>query len=951
MARATERPPAALVVAAALLTCVVGADGVTASPSGLQALRAEHERLQREAKYAEAQETAENWVSLAEKEGDAAAQVEALRAAASSYRALRQRDPEAAHLRRALQLAERMPDRRVEVEVLIQLARAEAERSAFAECDALLDRAEAAWRRTGIRDPKLEARLWSTRGVAATYQRDPNSALVFHQKATDLFRETNDRELLGLPLTNLGQVQANLHDYSGCLVSLQEALTLPMPESERPLVLISEGICHFELNQFDEAERLFEEGRSLAEKIGSRPLVAFAIGELGLVAWRKGNDLDRAMELFEDAAARCVRDGDYRNRVNWLANQAAVRRDQKRCEESLAIKDEILRQTAAVPGLRVPPAVLKNAAECMITLGRFEEADRTLAEALDAARTMGDDKRVWQGEREVARLRALQNRREDADRAYQRALDALEKTRGGLRLEAFKTDFFSDKVQIYEDYAAFLVESPAGTSAIRRSFDVAERSRARAFLDILMESRVGLHETLPPEIVTKEAKIEREISRLQAELRRLGDDPARAERLAVSEKELAELTLRVRTTEPRFRDTRFSQPVSLTELQASITPEEAVLAYMLAEPRSHLWIVRKDRVDHRRLPARTEIETSVRKALTGLLSPAAKPDGLATLTAQLLSDLSPEDLPRSLIIVPSGLLYYFPFEILPLGGDGRVLADYASTAYVPSATTLVALRQRDDTPSRTQLLALGDALYSGEAGGRGNAGTFASLGALPHTREEVRRVRSLFGRGQTVALLGQDATEGRLKAAAPGSFSVLHLAVHGWLDDVHPARSGLVLGREEGDEEDGLLQLREIFRLPLEADLVVLSACRSALGELVTGEGMVGLTRGFFHAGASSVVASLWNVDDEASAVFMDAFYRGLRRGHDKAEALRLAKVELRSDPRYAHPYYWAPFVLLGRGETTLTFPPQLMWWYAGGGVAVIVGLGFWLGSRRRTRR
>ena len=112
-----------------------------------------------------------------------------------------------------------------------------------------------------------------------------------------------------------------------------------------------------------------------------------------------------------------------------------------------------------------------------------------------------------------------------------------------------------------------------------------------------------------------------------------------------------------------------------------------------------------------------------------------------------------------------------------------------------------------------------------------------------------------------------------------------------------------------------------MLRLRLAADLVTLSACQSALGELVTGEGMVGLSRAFFYAGAPSVVASLWNVNDEASAELMRHFYRGLRRGLTKAEALRQARLELRREPRYSHPYFWAPFVLVGRAGDPVAVP------------------------------
>ena len=172
-------------------------------------------------------------------------------------------------------------------------------------------------------------------------------------------------------------------------------------------------------------------------------------------------------------------------------------------------------------------------------------------------------------------------------------------------------------------------------------------------------------------------------------------------------------------------------------------------------------------------------------------------------------------------------------------------------------------------------------------------------------------------------LIGELATESLFKKQDLSSYNVIHLATHGWIDAKLPSRSGLVLGLENEETEDGILQAREIFRLALEAELVTLSACQSALGALITGEGMVGLTRAFLFAGARSIVASLWNVNDKATAYFMSGFYEFLQEGHTKSEALRRARVRMREHPNYRHPYFWAPYVLIGDGKSALRFPER----------------------------
>ena len=276
------------------------------------------------------------------------------------------------------------------------------------------------------------------------------------------------------------------------------------------------------------------------------------------------------------------------------------------------------------------------------------------------------------------------------------------------------------------------------------------------------------------------------------------------------------------------------------------------------------------------------------------------------------------------------------------------------TTYVPSATTLVELRLRPTAVPEPSLLALADPVSAGDHDQQRSGAQLQALrdlGSLPHARAEVRQITRLFGTGQSTVLFGQAATEQQLKAE-PLEHSIVHLATHGWIDASAPASSGLVLAQSEA--EDGLLQLREILRLPLSADLVTLSACQSALGDLVTGEGMIGMARAFFYAGTDSVVATLWNVDDRASALFMEHFYRNLRGGASKAEALRRARLELRHDRRYRHAYFWAAYVLIGSGSDGVEFPPAPWWRQATPIVLLVTGLlalGIWLRRIRHEHR
>jgi CHAT domain-containing protein len=299
---------------------------------------------------------------------------------------------------------------------------------------------------------------------------------------------------------------------------------------------------------------------------------------------------------------------------------------------------------------------------------------------------------------------------------------------------------------------------------------------------------------------------------------------------------------------------------------------------------------------------------------------------------------------RRLLIIPDGALHYVPFEALLVkaadgAGDPEFLLKRWAVSYAPSASVVASMRQNTRPAadvSAKQFLAFADPVY--DSNGRNDLarkklganamsentvalnarGLFDNdaqwdLARLTHSRREVEGIARLYRPQASALFLGQDAKEENAKGAgALATARRIHFATHGLVNEQQPQYSGLVLTLDDDPREDGLLQVYEIFNLKLQADLVVLSSCQTGLGQQFKGEGIVGLTRAFMYAGAPSVVVSLWSVADVSTADLMVGFYQHLDRAEDKADALRSAKLELLKNPRYAHPYYWAPFVLIG---------------------------------------
>jgi CHAT domain-containing protein len=279
---------------------------------------------------------------------------------------------------------------------------------------------------------------------------------------------------------------------------------------------------------------------------------------------------------------------------------------------------------------------------------------------------------------------------------------------------------------------------------------------------------------------------------------------------------------------------------------------------------------------------------------------------------------------KRLLVVADGVLQYVPFAALP-SSAGEPLIVAHEIVYLPSASVLASIRRHSrPMPAKAAAAVFADPVFStsdtrfgarrdAAAPAKARAGDDGLYGRLRFSRDEAEAINAVSP--GAFAALDFTAAKQTLAARDLRKYSILHFATHGSLNSAHPELSGLVLSLVDtnGKPLDGFLRLHEIYNLDLEADLVVLSACRTALGKEVHGEGLIGLTRGFMYAGASRVVSSIWNVDDRASAQLMSRFYGAMRaKGLSPARALREAQLSLLRQPRWSNPHYWAAFGLQG---------------------------------------
>lgn len=466
------------------------------------------------------------------------------------------------------------------------------------------------------------------------------------------------------------------------------------------------------------------------------------------------------------------------------------------------------------------------------------------------------------------------------------------------------------------------------------AFATLERGRARSFLDLLAERDLAIP-GLAPGTEAERRRIDGEYDRLQAKL--LAPAPAGViaelqEKLRDLRMQQEQLAARIRRESPRFASLRYPEPLALTGARASLDPGTVLFEYAVGPESTWLFMVQPAgaagpglsvfRIAAGEKALREEVESFLRL----LARPGSDRAALQARARHLYGLLVRPAAgrlaqARRILVSPDGPLHTLPFSAL-MRGD-RYLVEWKPIHSVLSATVYAELarsRPAARNAGEERLAAFGDPAYPAARDTptdpvvREALRNGLTLRRLPSTRREVEAIAALFPRGHEY--LGREATEEKAKSLGPDSH-LIHFACHGLLDERFPLNSALALTLPEHPAEgqdNGLLQAWEIFEsVRLDADLVTLSACDTALGKEMGGEGLVGLTRAFQYAGARSVLASLWGVADYSTARFMERFYGYLHRGKPKDEALRAAQIDqIRMKSGSSHPFYWAAFELSG---------------------------------------
>lgn len=677
---------------------------------------------------------------------------------------------------------------------------------------------------------------------------------------------------------------------------------------------------------------------------------ARVLNNLGLVAAGRG-DLTAAETLLKRALALKERNAPGTADVaSTLINLGDMRANSGDLPAALTFYESAraVLEKAAPEGLELA-TVLGNLADLAERRNNAAEASALATRALAMIERLAPDSDTHaQGLRRLG-LQAFRKREfERAAGFFERSVTALESQT--IRLGGssdIRTAFAAQSHDYYVEYIDSLIalRQPA------RAFEVLERSRARGLLLMLAERDLLLDAGGAGALVESTRELNEQYDRAQEALAGLNParDAAEIERLQTRLRDLRESRARaidkIRAASPRLAALQYPKPLGVTEMQQALDPGTVLLSYHIGKQQSQLFVLQaaqaggSPRLTVHSVPLGSDVLREEVEAFRRQIERQEKTRGGVTpafveLSRRLFDVLvgpAQHALTSSerVLLSPDGPLHSLPFAALATGDpakDGRpwqYFVEWKPLHTVLSATVYAELKKADVvTSNMPTLVAFGDPAYPSAAEGgaqtgnpdmRGMLQRGYALAQLPASRIEVQALARHFGMHATT-YLGADATEARAKAV--GKARYLHFATHGLLDARSPLNSALALtvpSKRKEAEENGLLQAWEIFeQMRIDADLVTLSACETALGEELAGEGLIGLTRAFHYAGARSVLASLWRVADESTADLMTSVYRHLRSGVTKDEALRRAQLEAIARPRTAAPFHWAAFTLSG---------------------------------------
>lgn len=770
-------------------------------------------------------------------------------------------------------------------------------------------------------------------------QGDLEGAIDLLKQSLALYRELDQDSLkygfqLSDTIAELGRVHTAIGDNMQALVYLTEALDIAKRQPSRDLVgrtLNSLGILYLEQEDYEKATELLKQSLQVYQSLKNRGEQSRVLLNLAVVDQRTGND-DRALERFRASLDQATEANMKDVMISAGEGIGAVLRVKGDYVAAIEMLDRSLQLAEEIGSQTQIAEILWRKAEVCVSTENYVEAVTLAERSLALARQLRFSNLIHLSAKTLGEAYLGLKKDDDAFQVLNQAIEQAEAMRYAVAgREQGRQLYFENKVAAYHLLSDLFI-------ARNRSFDalrIAERAKSRVLLDAISDggNRVRRSE--------REREEEERLNQVIITL----NNAIRIERLkpAPDTTRLADLSSQLNSARLRYESfmnlisaahpnprTHALETLALT--QNSLTElvgdrKTAVIEYVVMRDRLRLFVLtrsgREPTVELKTYVvsiAQADLDKRVRRFHHLIAENNA---GFVSLSRELYDLLlKPAESQlrgkETLCIIPDAALWDVPFQALQAKTSRYLIEDYA-VYYAPSLSVLrgIAKRKSIDSNSST-LLAFANPVVGTKMVARlQNIKRGESFEPLPEAETEVRSLIQIFGAGRSKVFVGAHAQEESFKSFAP-SHRIIHFATHGVIDNRKPLYSYLLLSKTEVDQNDGLLEAREIMNYRLNADLAVLSACETARGRIGTGEGVVGMSWAFIAAGCRATVVSQWKVGSASTSELMVSFYRKLanrQTQNSKASALRLAALEMMKDPRYRHPFHWAAFVIIGNNE------------------------------------
>ncbi|MEQ8383156.1 MAG: CHAT domain-containing protein, partial [Coleofasciculus sp. A1-SPW-01] len=711
----------------------------------------------------------------------------------------------------------------------------------------------------------------------------------------------------------------------------------------------------------------YQQALPLFQAVGDRAGEAITLNNIGFVYADLG-EKKRALDYYQQALPLSQTVEDRAGEAIILNNIGMVYLNLGEKQQALEYWQRALPLSQAVGDRAGEAIILNNIGGVYNELGEKQQALEYWQQALPLRRAVGDRAGEAVTLFNIASAERSRGNLQPALTQIQSSIEIIEDLRTKVASPELRQTYFSTVqiyYQVYIDLLMQLHQQNPDQGYDKLAFHASERSRARTLLELLTEANANIREGVDPDLLQQEQTLNAKLDATEKQRIEIYSNPEStpAQKTAIEQQrqqllaDYQQLQDQIRATSPQYAALKYPQPLTLEQVQQQILDEDTILLqYSLGDDNSYLWAITKDGFTSYQLPPRDEIETFARRFYNLLQIPGyeiGNPRGIAKvvprdnlnsvaqLSELLFGQVAEQLTKKRILVVADGALQYIPFAALatPETADTDTpipLINQYELVNLPSSSTLGIIRDQVNGRQKApqQLAILADPVFMDNDNRLKNSSSRGTeldlnqlllnrsvrvsdieLSRLPGTRTEAEAILNLVASATQVNAFDFDANRDFIDNPQLQNYQIIHLATHGILNSEAPELSGVVLSLvdKQGNPQNGFLRLHDIFNLNLPAELVVLSACQTGLGEEIRGEGLVGLTRGFMYAGAPRLVVSLWNVDDAATAEFMTRFYQlMLNEGLNPAQALRETQLQMQRETQWKSPYYWAAFTLQG---------------------------------------